>query len=61
MALRDAGDKEAQRLDEDFLESLEYGMPPSAGFGMSERLFAVLMDKPVRESVIFPLMKRKNG
>lgn len=59
MRLREKGDAEAQRLDEDFLEALEYGMPPAAGFGMSERLFAVLMDKPIRETTIFPLMKRK--
>ncbi|MBI4085152.1 MAG: lysine--tRNA ligase [Candidatus Liptonbacteria bacterium] len=59
MKLRAAGDKEAQFLDEDFLEALEYGMPPAAGFGLSERLFAVLMDKPVRETVIFPLMRPK--
>lgn len=56
---RAAGDKEAQRLDEDFIEALEYGMPPASGFGVSERLFAVLMDKPVRETVIFPLMRPK--
>ncbi len=59
MKLRAAGDKEAQFLDEEFLEALEYGMPPAAGFGLSERLFAVLMDKPVRETVIFPLMRPK--
>lgn len=59
MKLRAAGDVEAQRLDEDFLEALEYGMPPAAGFGASERLFAVLMDRPVRETVIFPLMRPK--
>ncbi len=59
MKLREAGDKEAQRLDEDFIEALEYGMPPAAGFGTSERLFAILMDKPVRETVIFPLMRPK--
>ncbi len=59
MKLRKKGDKEAQRLDEDFLEALEYGMPPAAGFGMSERFFAVLMDKPVRETTFFPLMKHK--
>ncbi|MFH0712577.1 MAG: lysine--tRNA ligase [Candidatus Jorgensenbacteria bacterium] len=59
MKLRAEGDKEAQRLDEDYLRAMEYGMPPSAGFGMSERLFAVLMDKPVRETVIFPLMREK--
>ena len=59
MRLREVGDKEAQRLDEDYLEAMEYGMPPAAGFGVSERLFAVLMDKPVRETVIFPLMRPK--
>lgn len=59
MRLREAGDKEAQMLDEDFLEALEYGMPPAAGFGMSERLFAVLIDKPLRETVVFPLMRPK--
>jgi len=59
MKLRAAGDKEAQMLDEDFLTAMEYGMPPAAGFGISERLFAVLMDKPVRETVIFPLMRPK--
>lgn len=60
MAMREKGDKEAQILDEDFIEALEYGMPPASGFGVSERLFAVLMDKPVRETVIFPPMKREN-
>ena len=58
--LRGKGDKEAQRLDEEFLTALEYGMPPTAGFGMSERLFAVLAGKPIRETVFFPMMKRKN-
>lgn len=61
MKLREKGDAEAQMLDEDFLEALEYGMPPAAGFGISERLFALLMDKPVRETVFFPAMKRVNG
>jgi lysyl-tRNA synthetase class 2 len=59
MKLREKGDKEAQPLDEDFLEALEYGMPPAAGFGFSERLFTVLMDKPIRETVFFPAMKRQ--
>ena len=45
MDLREAGNKEAQMIDEDYLEALEYGMPPAAGFGVSERLFAVLVDK----------------
>ncbi len=59
MKLREAGDAEAQHLDEDFLEALQYGMPPAGGFGVSERLFAVLMDKPIRETVFFPLMRPK--
>jgi lysyl-tRNA synthetase class 2 len=59
MKLRAQGDVEAQRLDESFLEALEYGMPPAAGFGFSERLFSVLMDKSIRETVYFPQMKRK--
>lgn len=57
--LREAGDVEAQRMDEDFVEALEYGMPPTAGFGMSERLFSYIMDRPMRETVFFPLMKPK--
>ncbi len=57
MRLREKGDTEAQMIDEDYLQAMEYGMPPLAGFGMSERLFAVLYDKSVRETVIFPPMK----
>lgn len=57
MDLRKAGDEEAQMMDESFVEALEYGMPPTAGLGFSERLFAVLMDKSIRETVIFPPMR----
>ena len=60
MKLREAGDAEAQMLDDDFVRALEYGMPPAAGFAYSERLFSVLMDRPVRETVFFPLMRRKS-
>lgn len=59
MKMRAAGDKEAQMMDEDFVEALEYGMPPAFGFGMSERLFAFLMNKSVRETVIFPTVRTK--
>ena len=55
--LREKGDEEAQMFDHDFVEALEYGMPPTCGFGVSERLFSFLMDKPSRECQIFPLMK----
>ncbi|MCR4324815.1 MAG: lysine--tRNA ligase [Candidatus Curtissbacteria bacterium] len=55
--LRKEGDKEAQMYDEDFVEALEYGMPPAAGFGLSQRLFAVLVNKPIRETVFFPTIR----
>lgn len=57
--LREAGDAEAMRLDEDYLEALEHGMPPTAGIGFGDRLFATLVDKPIRETVLFPLVKPK--
>ena len=57
--LREAGDLEAQMNDTDFVEALEHGMPPTCGFGFSERLFSFLIDKPAREAQIFPLMKPK--
>lgn len=60
MKLREAGDDEAQMQDDEFVEALEYGMPPTCGFGLSERLFSFLLDKPVREAQIFPLMRPKD-
>ncbi|MFZ2621236.1 MAG: lysine--tRNA ligase [Minisyncoccia bacterium] len=54
-----AGDKEAMMADYEFVEMLEYGMPPTFGFGMGERLFAFLADKPLRELQTFPLMRPK--
>jgi lysyl-tRNA synthetase, class II len=59
MKLRESGDAEAQMIDHDYLEAMEYGMPPMSGFGLSERLFAVIMDKSIRETNFFPLMKRE--
>ena len=57
--LLDKGDTEAMMADLEFVEMLEYGMPPTCGFGFGERLFAILSDKPLRETVMFPLMKPK--
>lgn len=57
--LREAGDKEAQMHDKDFVEALEYGMPPTCGFGTSERLFSFLIDKSAREAQLFPLLRPK--
>ena len=59
MVARKAGDKEAQMFDEDFVESIEYGMPPAFGCGFSERLFAFIMNRSVRECVTFPPVKDK--
>jgi len=57
--LKEAGDEEAQDHDKGFVEALEHGMPPTCGYGMSERVFSFLMDKPGRECQIFPLMRPK--
>ncbi|MDQ3886775.1 MAG: lysine--tRNA ligase [Actinomycetota bacterium] len=54
------GDPEAMQLDEDFLRALEYGMPPSGGMGMGvDRLLMVLTGLGIRETVLFPLVRRE--
>ena len=55
--MKEAGDEEAHEHDESFIEALKHGMPPTCGFGFSERLFSFLMNRPIRECVLFPLMK----
>ena len=55
--LREMGDDEAQWLDIDYVEMLEYGMPPTFGYGHSERTFWFLEDVSAREGVPFPQLK----
>ncbi len=55
--LREEGDDEAQMLDIDFVEMLEYGMPPVSGWGHSERLFWFLEDVSAREGTLFPQLR----
>lgn len=56
-AMRDAGDEEAMMLDIDFIEMLEYGMPPACGWGFSERVFWIFEGVSAREGVPFPQMR----
>ena len=56
-ALIEGGDTEAMMPDWEFVDMLEHGMPPTCGFGFGERLFAFMVNKPIRETVLFPLMR----
>lgn len=58
-AMRDAGDDEAMMLDIDYVEALEYAMPPACGYGHSERLFWLLEGVTAREGVVFPQLRRE--
>lgn len=58
-AMRDAGDDEAQMLDIDYVEALEYGMPPACGLGYSERIFWSLEGISAREGIPFPQLRHE--
>jgi lysyl-tRNA synthetase class 2 len=57
--LLEGGDTIAMMSDDEFVEMLEHGMPPTCGFGFGERLFAFMADMPIRDTQLFPLMKPK--
>jgi len=57
--MREAGDDEAMMLDIDYVEMLEYGMPPAVGWGFSERVFWIFEGVTAREGVPFPQLRHE--